>query len=376
MYSMPFLCAYISTNQMSVPTAETILPAKPHFTILDGMRGIAAFAVVIYHFMEIAVPDYHQSFIAHAHLAVDFFFCLSGFVIAYAYDQKLKNIGLATFLKIRIIRLHPLVIIGAVIGFLAFAFDPFSSLFQQYANRSILMFVCSCLMIPFPMVQERYFNLFHLNPPTWSLFWEYLANLAYALVLVRLRNKTMWCLLFVAAVALVYESFHSGYLGVGWGGENFPGGGIRIFYSFIAGILLYRNNWIIRSKLGFLPLATLLMLVFFIPFQEKTNAFADAAIVLFYFPFLIALGAGALLKPNVAKLCYWSGEISYPLYMIHYPFIWLFMSYVEQLKPKLPEMIWIMVISSVALVVFAYAVLILLDRPIRRVLKAKLISLR
>lgn len=355
----------------TTPATGTILKAKPHFAILDGMRGIAAIAVVIYHFMEIAVPDYHDSFIAHAHLAVDFFFCLSGFVIAYAYDQKLKQIGLKTFLKLRLIRLHPLVIIGSVIGFLAFAFDPFIQLFQQYANRSFLMFVCSCLMIPFPMVQERYFNLFHLNPPTWSLFWEYLANLAYAIVLVRLRYKAMWCLLFLAAVALIYESFHSGYLGVGWGGENFSGGGLRVFYSFTAGVLLFRSNWIIRSKLGFLPLTALLTTVFFIPFQEKTNALTDALIVLFYFPFLIVLGAGATLKPRFKNISYWSGEISYPLYMIHYPFIWLFMSYVERYKPERSEMIGIIVIACLFLLVLAYAILVLLDRPIRKYLKAK-----
>ena len=47
---------------------------KPHFEILDGLRGVAAIAVVIFHFMEIAISDYENNFIAHAYLAVDFFF--------------------------------------------------------------------------------------------------------------------------------------------------------------------------------------------------------------------------------------------------------------------------------------------------------------
>ncbi len=123
---------------------------KPHFEILDGLRGVAAIAVVIFHFMEIAVPDPKENFIAHAYLAVDFFFCLSGFVIAYAYDDKMAAIGIPQFLKRRFIRLHPLVVICSVIGLLAFLFDPFSDLHQKYADKTWLLLILSCFMIPFP----------------------------------------------------------------------------------------------------------------------------------------------------------------------------------------------------------------------------------
>ena len=79
---MPVVLYVWRMNSSTPPT--TLLKTKQHYEILDGLRGIAAVAVVIFHFMEIAVPDYEHSFIAHAYLAVDFFFCLSGFVIAYA----------------------------------------------------------------------------------------------------------------------------------------------------------------------------------------------------------------------------------------------------------------------------------------------------
>ncbi|HZG26112.1 MAG TPA: acyltransferase [Chitinophagaceae bacterium] len=105
--------------------APDLISTKTHFQVLDGMRGIAAVAVVIYHFMEIAVPDYTKNFIAHGHLAVDFFFCLSGFVIAFAYDKRIQKIGMTQFLALRLIRLQPLVFIGAVLGLLTFMFDPF-----------------------------------------------------------------------------------------------------------------------------------------------------------------------------------------------------------------------------------------------------------
>lgn len=352
--------------------AVNLLKTKQHFEILDGLRGVAAVAVVVFHFMEIAVPDYHNSFIAHAYLAVDFFFCLSGFVIAYAYDNKLQTIGIASFFKLRLIRLHPLVIIGSVVGLLAFVFDPFSNLHEAYSGKVLLLFITSCLMVPYPIVHERFLNLFHLNPPMWSLFWEYIANIGYALVLIKLRNKTLWLLVMIAAVLLCYESHKAGYLGVGWGGGSFGGGGVRVFYSFLIGILVYRSNWIIRSQLGFLSTGILLALAFFVPFSDKFNWIIDPLIVIFYFPLLVALGAGARLNAAFTKICKFSGEISYPLYMIHYPFIWLFMSYVEKRKPAMAQMEMIMIAGVILLIALAYFTLMFLDIPIRKYLKDKI----
>ena len=350
--------------------APDLLKTKQHFEILDGLRGIAAVAVVIFHFMEFAVPDYHNNFIAHAYLAVDFFFCLSGFVIAYAYDNKLKKIGILSFLKLRLIRLHPFVIIGSILGLFAFVFDPFSSLYATNgAGKTFLMFLSSCLMIPYPIVHERYFNLFHLNPPTWSLFWEYIANIFYALVLVRIRNKSLWALTIIAATALCYEAYKSTYLGVGWGGDNIAGGGIRVFYSFLAGILVYRSKWIIKSRLGFISMGLLLSIAFLIPFSDKVNWVTDPLIVLFYFPFLIALGAGACITTRFKKICNFSGEISYPLYMVHYPFLWMFLSYVEVKKPSMIEMGIITPIAVLLLIVLAYFIMVFLDIPLRNYLK-------
>ncbi|WP_423127606.1 acyltransferase family protein [Gaoshiqia sp. Z1-71] len=148
-------------------TAPALLNTKQHFEILDGLRGIAAIAVVIFHFIEFVFPDYQDNFIAHGYLAVDFFFCLSGFVIAYAYDHRIEKIGLISFLKLRLVRLHPILLLGAVLGLVTFVFDPFSRLFAQYGGgNTFWMFLSATFLIPFPVVTERYFNIFHLNPPT------------------------------------------------------------------------------------------------------------------------------------------------------------------------------------------------------------------
>lgn len=349
------------------------LETREHFKILDGLRGVAAIAVVIFHFMEFVIPDYNKSFIAHAYLAVDFFFCLSGFVIAYAYDHKIQDIGIFSFIKLRLIRLHPLVIIGSVIGLLAFAFDPFSNLFAVYGlNKTLAMFIASCFLIPFPLVHERYFNLFHLNPPTWSLFWEYIANIFYALILCKLNKKILWILAVAGAAALFYEANRSGFLAVGWGGDNIVGGGIRVFYSFLIGILVYRSKWIIRSPLGFASTGILLLIAFLIPYADKTNHWVDPLIVVFYFPLLVALGAGARLNPISEKICKFSGDISYPLYVIHYPFLWLFLSYIEKVKPSMNQMVMAMAIGTLLLILLAYLTLRFIDLPIRKYLKNRM----
>ena len=349
-----------------------LLATKPHFDLLDGLRGVAAVAVVVFHFMEIAVPDYENDFIAHGYLAVDFFFCLSGFVIAYAYDSRIKAIGLAEFFKTRLIRLQPLVVIGAVLGLVCFLFDPFSNLAASYsAVQKAAMLASACLLIPYPVVAQRYANLFHLNPPTWSLFWEYIATIFYALVLFRLRNKRLALVVVGAAVLLIYEAHYATNLVVGWSGGTFWGGGVRVLFSFSAGMLVYRANWIIKSRLGFISLGGLLLLAFLVPYSTEINWLTDPLLVILYFPLLVALGAGVRPAAPLAAACRCAGEISYPLYMVHYPFLWLFLSYVERDKPGLNQLAILIPLAAGLLIVLAYLTLVVVDAPIRARLKTR-----
>lgn len=336
---------------------------------------MAALAVVVFHFMEFVVPDYTQSFIAHAYLAVDFFFCLSGFVIASAYDTKLTQFGVGPFLLRRLVRLHPLVLLGSVLGLVTFVADPFSALYATYGpGVTARMFLASCLLVPYPVVHERYFNLFHLNPPTWSLFWEYVANVLYALGLVRLRPKALGALTVLAAGALCYEAAQAGNLAVGFDGATFGGGAVRMAASFWGGMVLYRAGGILPTGLGFLPLGLLLLGAFVVPFVPTWNWLLDPVLVVLYFPGLVALGAGARVSAWGATVCRWSGELSYPLYMIHYPFLWLFLSYLEHEKPAFATQIALIPVATGLLLLLAYLVLVGFDVPLRRYLRQHLLA--
>jgi peptidoglycan/LPS O-acetylase OafA/YrhL len=344
---------------------------KKHFAILDGLRGVAALAVVIFHFMEWVFTDFSKNFIGHGYLAVDFFFCLSGFVIAYAYDERIQKIGPLEFFKARLIRLHPLVVLGSVLGLLGFFLDPYSSEANAYGiGAIILLFLSSVMLIPAPMMEERAFNLFGFNAPSWSLFWEYIANIFYALILSKINRVILIVLLIVAAGILSFVAYRAGNLLGGWTGSNFLDGGARVFYSFLAGILIFRYNLIIRNKFGFIILGIFLMLAFVMPVL-KWSWLTELLIVLIYFPLIVSLGAGSTLSPRLKTLCEFSGNISYPLYMTHYWAIWIFGHYFTSVKPSMKDLTFVIIGGVIFLILFAYLVMRFFDVPVRRHLNRK-----
>ena len=351
-------------------TTPSILQTKQHFEILDGLRGVAAFAVVTFHFMEwVYTPD--KNFIGHGFLAVDFFFCLSGFVIGYAYDDRIAKMGVLEFFKSRLIRLHPLVISGSVLGLLAFLFDPFGGHPELYSTgKIILAFVSSLMLIPMPAIADRSFNLFSFNAPAWSLFWEYVANIVYAFVLIRIGRSFLLLLTLLSAVAICFVAYHSGNLVGGWSGPTFWDGSARISYSFLAGLLVYRSRWVIKNKLGFFGLALLLFLAFVMP-SSNWNWVSEPVVVLFYFPLLIILGVGANLKAGLKKICLFLGKFSYPLYMTHYAFLWMYGNYYLSHKPGTQQLTFIIIAGIILVIGASYLVMVIYDIPVRKYLNDK-----
>ena len=120
-------------------TQTTYLASKPHYEILDGLRGVAAVMVIIFHLFEAHAGGSHLTqIINHGYLAVDFFFMLSGFVIGYAYDDRWNRMTVGTFFKRRIIRLHPMVIMGSIVGAAFFLFSGVAlfSTYREYVHRN------------------------------------------------------------------------------------------------------------------------------------------------------------------------------------------------------------------------------------------------
>ena len=138
------------------------------------------------------------------------------------------------------------------------------------------------------------------------------------------------------------------------------------------GMLVHRSGWIIKNKLGLLGMCSLLMLAFLFPYNEQWTWLAEPLIVIFYFPLLVSLGAGATLSSKFYKINKLSGDISYPLYMTHYPFMWIFANYVVAEQPSMSTLAWVIPISTILLVALAYVVMETIDTPIRSYLKPSL----
>ena len=361
-----FILETYFNQTMPEVSSSTVLKSKAHFEVLDGLRGVAALGVVIFHFIEMYTP-HPDDLIAHAYLAVDFFFCLSGFVVAYAYDDRLPQMGLKTFFKQRLIRLHPLVVLGTVLGVIGFVFDPFGNQWEVYSGWKMgVLFAASVLMIPYPIIGERAFNNFGLNAPAWTLFWEYIANIAYALVLHRLKKIWLLALTILAATILFYVAKSAGNISGGWAGNNFWHGGARVAFSFLAGMCVFRYQLIIKNKLGFPLMAILLALSFFVPYNDDWNWLTEPSIIVFYFPLLVALGAGTLLNTSHQKVCRFSGQISYPLYITHYFVLWAFGNYYGQAQPSDTTLAWVIPSLIIGQIIIAYIAMKFYDLPIRK----------
>ncbi len=141
----------------------------------------------------------------HGYLAVDFFFMLSGFVIGYAYDDRWNRMSLKDFFKRRLIRLHPMVVMGSVIGALFFYFQ--AAAFPMIADvawwKVLLICLLACTILPrlSGMGHPGWGETSPLNGPAWSLLYEYIANILYALVIRRFSKLLLG--FFVAAAAVL-----------------------------------------------------------------------------------------------------------------------------------------------------------------------------
>ena len=208
-------------------TATGYLASKPRYEILDGLRGVAAMIVVAFHLLETYSKGPAYQVLNHGYLAVDFFFVLSGFVIGYAYDDRWNRMSLKGFFKRRLVRLHPMVIMGSLIGALFFYFG--SAAFPMIAGvqwwEVLLICLLGCTMLPaLPSWDIRgWGETSPLNGPAWSLLYEYIANILYpffaGLLLsrlgaaIRVRGRFWWCSLLIAA-ALVMP--HVGSVSTPW----------------------------------------------------------------------------------------------------------------------------------------------------------------
>ena len=180
------------------------LKSKPRYEGLDGLRGVAAITVVIFHIFEIFSKDPAHQIINHGYLAVDFFYALSGFVISYAYDDRWDKMSLWDFYKRRLIRLHPMVIAGTIVGVCYYFLgesDVFPNIKDVKPYSFFLTIILNILMIPTPKSFDirGWGTTNAFDDTTWTLTYEYLINILYSLIIRRLNSIIIGILTFLSA---------------------------------------------------------------------------------------------------------------------------------------------------------------------------------
>jgi len=362
--------------------------SKSHYQILDGLRGVASVLVIIFHVFETFTGgNRFIQIINHGYLAVDFFFLLSGFVVAYAYDDRWGKLTQWDFYKRRLIRLQPMVVMGSLIGAALFYFQvgPVFPLIAGTAVWKMLLFMLiGATLIPVTVSMDiRGWQEMHpLNGPAWSLFFEYIANILYAVIVRRFSKLLLSVFVSLAGCMMIaYLIFGSqGDLIGGWSlnADQLFIGFTRVLYPFFAGVLLMRIGKRIHIKNAFWWSAVLIMITLCIPriggeLQVWKNGIYDAVAVIIIFPIIVSIGAGGTLHSlKSARICKFLGDISYPLYITHYPLIYVYTAWVVNNKVPLGmKGLLVGLLLVVASIVLAYGCLKLYDEPVREWLKRK-----
>ena len=369
--------------------------SKPHYVQLDALRGVAALLVVWYHVFEgfqFASGADKIEAINHGYLAVDFFFVLSGFVISYAYDSRWgKTLTTPNFFKRRLVRLHPMVIMGAVIGVCTFLMQGSVQWDGTHIATSSIMLALLCMMFFVPAVPGCRYEIrgngemFPLNGPAWSLFFEYLGNIIYALFIRRLSTRNLKILtVLLALMHIIFSAGNlSGYgmIGVGWtlDATNFFGGLLRMLCPFTIGMLVSRTFHKVKVKNSFIACSILLIFLFHIPYINDMggicmNGVFESFCVVIVFPIIVLLGATSDENNSmILKICRFLGNISFPLYITHYPVMYLFYSWLIDKKLYTLGETWPRVTCTYLLcIAIAYLCYRFYDVPLRKWLAKKL----
>ena len=376
-----------SDQDESTSVHHSTLTTKPHYQILDGLRGVAAIIVVFFHLAEPLAKNRFENVINHGYLAVDFFFLLSGYVLGYAYDDRWHKLTIGGFLRRRFERLQPLVILGMTLGAIGFYFTdsaiwPLIDTVPVWKVLIVLLIGYTILPIPLSMDIRGWQEMHPLNSVSWSLFFEYIANILYAVGLRKLSNKVLAVFVVLAGAVLLHLAVTSanGDVAGGWtlNAEHMRIGITRTIFPFFAGLLLSRVTRPAKIKHAFLWCSLLLFVVLLMPriggaAHLWMNGLYEAFCITVIFPLIVYIGAsGVVHSKTESKICNLLGDLSYPLYITHYVLVYFYVAWISNnsgitLWMALPYAL----ITFVGAVLLAYASLKWYDEPVRKWLRKR-----
>jgi peptidoglycan/LPS O-acetylase OafA/YrhL len=324
--------------------------------LLEGLRGVAALVVA---FIHLPSGRFNAVF-PRGYLAVDLFFLLSGFVLSYAYRDRLRSdLTVGQFARLRFVRLWPMYVIGATFGVLAF--EPFAGV------RPVLMALPNLLMLPAADAVEQMHRSFPLNAPAWSLFWELTVGLGLAALMRHRLERWLATAALLGFLALIPVALTSGGLNVGGHLPDFAGGLPRAVFGIAAGALLEQRRVEWRVALPSLSIAAAVAVFLIHPPRALAGVF-DLLAVAALFPAVLLHAANARPGPRLGAVWDWLGARSYPLYAIHLPLFVLIYALVRRPLGTAPPAVQLL--AGCAEVASALLLSAVLERWIEQPLRA------
>ena len=369
--------------------------------ILDALRGLAGLCVVLFHLSESfgweepgrVTPE---QVCGHGYLAVEFFLLLMGYMLGFAYDRRwTEGMGLWDFAKRRLKRLHPYVLSGLVLGILVTVaqgldFPYWCAWIRKESAVSVVGTVVAGAVL-FPAFWTV--ALAPFNACSWTLYFEYVGNFLYATVVRRLGTVALavcTALALAFSVWFVFGLDLNGWLGTsvplfdrvakstvcalhggyGTGTYQYVAGFARLLFPFFLGLLLFRLGWkiVLPGKVA-LPLSVILFLAvlfapgsytLLMPSVPWANGLFDLAAVGLVFPVLILIGVGTdVSNVRIEKTSVFLAELSYPLYMSHYPLIYIHAWWVRNYSTvwSMPTVLGLCALEFVLMLLLSYGIM-------------------
>lgn len=348
---------------------------RTRFAVLDGMRGLAAVFIILDHLTDVMKPPLFPG----RYLAVDLFFLLSGFVIAHSYGDRLRaEMSVRDFMLQRLVRLYPLYALGLVLGLIAILPTLRFAGSNTWINLAIDT-AAGALFLPNPSefsIAEGAFS--RLNGPSWSLSYELIANVLFALVVPHLSTRRLGVMIAGGAIAMAATVIHANTLALGWllTESHVLNGLGRSIFGFFGGVAIYRV-WQTGRFASLRPPGWLVLIALAVALALPGNGSWHGVVALLcawiMFPGLILAGAQATTGPGLLLVCANLGAASYAFYILQVPIIGIikhFFGYVVGMP--LSALGWMGVALVVAVVYISALVAdALFDIPLRRWLRAR-----
>ncbi len=350
-----------SATGEGAPTARAGAANHLTYMTLNGLRGVAAICVMVFHRSEWFGPRF---LMPGAYLAVDFFFILSGFVIGHAYADRMGGeLGFGPYFQRRLIRLLPMTVVGALLGAVVFFIDHRG----RNLGHLLLDTVATMLTLPTPWNSGNW----RLDPSLWSLFYELIVNVIFGLVIATLGGRRLWPFVCVLGV-LFLLIYPQEYLHDAGFSREFGGCLVRATLLFFFGVLLdslHRKSVFRWMRIGLVVGSTVVVASFMFDPDTANGSIARLGVVLVLYPLVILGAANHEPKGRLRRAASFGGDISYPLYVLHFPLLAMIAGASVMLHHSKQPDSYLEAAARFALVVIAsWVALKCYDEPVRRFL--------